>query len=442
MNPTPIAPISSGVQQMPEQQQAVLPEEFEAQLAGYLDKEKSGTIHKESSDSEKTTEQEINQETEEDTTDEAISLDSPLLYTGTFNLKQEQQPAKGTVNVSQQSVEMDEPIDLLGNTVSKPTVVNEPTNRIQEEPIGKDVASLLTEETNLIEMDQTQSTTKENEMVGSILPTGRFLTAEWKNDRMAINQLAAKPVDSTGTSLNEVLGEVGQPIGTSEALTDNGQLQHQNVDTVESKLKVLTEPVLNETLLKKSNSRITDSENAETVMHVSEMDTDGQSINQQPLFEGTAVKQSNVTEPLRQASIQMINEVVLEQAESVLNGKQSVAHVTLTPDKMGEVKITVELTDNVLLTKIVVDNLETRELLTTGMRHLTDKLDRQNIRLGELTIQLNENTTADFASQERQQERQQKSFESPQMNFSDNEIEILRTEEKTETDTGRLSILV
>ncbi len=510
MNPTPVAPISSGVQQMPEQQQAVLPEEFEAQLAGYLDKEKSGTIHKEISDSKKKTEQEINQETEEDPADEVIILDSPLLYTGMFNLKQEQQSAKVTVKESEQSVEvnqplnsnepifaaqvavetkkidsfvvsqneellpdtqntkfvdyskeplvtevndlqkslkdqtvtMDEPIELVGKTVSKPTVVNEPTNRIQGELISKDAANLLVEETNLIEMDQMQSTTKENEMVGSILPTGRFLTAEWKNGRMAVNQLTAKPVDSTGTSQTELLGETSQPIGISEALIDNELLQPKNLATVENKLNVLTEPVLNETLLKKIVSRMTDSENTETAMQGAEMDTDGQTIHQQPLFEATAVKQSNVIEPVRQASIQMINEVVLEQAEAVLSGKQSVAHVTLTPAKMGEVKITVELTDNVLLTKIVVDNLETRELLTTGMHHLTDKLDRQNIRLGELTIQLNENATAGFTSQERQQEGQQKSFESPQINFSDNEIEMIRTEEKAEIDTDRLSILV
>ena len=488
MNPTPVAPISSGVQQMPEQQQAVLPEEFEAQLAGYLDKEKSGTIHKESSDSEKTTEQEINQETEEDTTDEAISLDSPLLYTSTFNLTQKpvevnqplnssepifaaqitvetekidafavgqneknlpntqenqfvesfMEPLATEVSSSQQSLkDQTEPIESIGKTVTKPAVVNEPTNRIQGESIAKDALNLLVEETNLIEMDQMQSTTKENEMVGSILPTGRFLTAEWKNDRMAVNQLTAKPSDSTGTSLNKVLDDASQP---SEALSDNELLQPQNLATVESKLNVLTEPVLNETLLKKSISRMTDLENAETALQGAEMDMDGQTIHQQPLFEATAVKQSNVVEPIRQASIQMINEVVLEQAEAVLSGKQSVAHVTLTPVKMGEVKITVELTDNVLLTKIVVDNLETRELLTTGMHHLTDKLDRQNIRLGELTIQLNENATAGFTSQERQQEGQQKSFESPQLNFSDNEI--LKTEEKSEIDTGRLSILV
>ncbi|EDP69242.1 hypothetical protein CAT7_09380 [Carnobacterium sp. AT7] len=492
MNPTPVAPISSGAQQLPEQQQAVLPEEFEAQLAGYLDKEKSGTIHKEISDSKKTKEQEINQETDEDTADEAIFLDSPVLYTGTFNLTQEQQPVavnqplnssepdfaaqitvatekidafavgqnekilpdtKETkfvesfmeplateVSSSQQRLkDQAEPIESVGKTVTKPAVVNEPTNRIQGESIAKDAVNLLVEETILIEMDQMQSTTKENEMVGSILPTGRFLTAEWKNDRMAVNQLTAKPDDSTGTSLNEVLDDASQP---SEALNDNELLQPQNLDTVKSKLNVLIEPVLNETLLKKSISRMTDSENTETAMRVAEMDTDGQTIHQQPLFEATAVKQSNVIEPVRQASVQMINEVVLEQAEAVLSGKQSIAHVILTPAKMGEVKITVELTDNVLLTKIVVDNLETRELLTTGMQHLTDKLDRQNIRLGELTIQLNENATAGFTSQERQQEGQQKSFESPQMNFSDNEIELLKTEEKAEIDTGRLSILV
>ncbi|MGB7460374.1 MAG: hypothetical protein WA887_05800, partial [Carnobacterium jeotgali] len=396
MNPTPVAPISSGVQQMPKQQQEVLPEEFESQLAGYLDKEKSGTIHKEISDSKKTTEQEINQETEEDPADEVISLDSPLLYTDTFNLIQKpvevdqqlnsrepdfaaqitvetekidafvvgqngkklpdtqenkfidsfMEPLTTEVSSPQQSLEdQTEPIELVGKTGTKPAVVNETINGIQGESIAKDVANLLVDETNLIEMDQTQSTTKENEMVGSILPTGRFLTAEWKNGRMAANQLTAKSADSTGNLQTEVLNDASQPSG---ALTDNELLQPQNLATDESKLNVLTEPVLNETLFKKSISRMTDPENAETALQGAETDMDGQTIHQQPLFEATAVKQSNVVEPIRQASIQMINEVVLEQAKAVLSGKQSVAQVTLTPAKMGEVKITVELTDNVL----------------------------------------------------------------------------------------------
>lgn len=505
MNPTPVAPISSGVQLMPNQQQEMLPEEFEAQLAGYLNKEKPSTIHKEISDSKETTEEETN----EDKTDEILTLDSPLFYTGPFNVRPEQQPTKGTASVSEQPVEVnqllnssdpiftaqvavetekidavavvqnedvlsdtqktpfvapsiepllkednevqthlksqtsmiEEPVEIEKNVVSKPTVVREPINRRQEETLVKDAATLLVKETHLIELDQTQVTAKENELTESILPTGRFLTAEWKNERVAANQIISEPIDRTGNLLSEVSSETVQTIGTSEATADNGQLQQPKFDTIENKFKVLMEPVVKETSLKNPVSQ-NESKNSEAVTQVAEWDGQGKPIQQQPIFEAASVKQPSVVEPVRQAVIQMVNEVVLEQAETVLSGKQSVAHVTVTPEKMGEVKITVELTDNVLLTKIVVDNFETRELLTNGMHRLTDNLDRQNIRLGELTIQMNENTTAGFTSQERQGEEQNSRFRQQQTNYSNKEIETLKTEEKKDTDTSRLSILV
>lgn len=489
MNPTPVAPISNGVQLMPDQQQEMLPEEFEAQLAGYLDKEKPSTIHKEISDSKETTEE----ETKEETTDETLVLDSLPFYTAPFNLRQEQQVVKSTMNPSEQpqvkvnqllnssepifaaqvTVETEkiaavavvqnedalsdtqkipfaasaiepltkeddeaqltlknQPVELDKNGRLKSTVVHESTNRQQGEALVKNATSLLVEETELIEMDQMDVTTKENELTESILPTGRFLTAEWKNGRMAANQIISEPVDGTETLIAEPVAQ------TSEVMTDSRLPQEPNLDSIESRLKVLTEPTV-------ENSASRDqSENAETVAQGGEVDAKGQPFQQPTLFETSTVKQPSVIEPVKQAGIQMVNEVVLEQAETLLSGKQSVAHVTLTPEKMGEVKITVELTDNVLLTKIVVDNLETRELLTTGMHRLTDNLDRQNIRLGELTIQMNENATAGFTSQERHDEEQKNTFGQQQTTLSDNEKKPLKTEEKKDSDTGRLSILV
>jgi flagellar hook-length control protein FliK len=196
----------------------------------------------------------------------------------------------------------------------------------------------------------------------------------------------------------------------------------------------------NEKLLKNPISFMKDLESTEQSIQIAEVDQQGQPIQQQSMVEVLVVKQSSVAESIKQASIQLVSEVIIQEAESLLSGKQSIAHVTLSPEKMGEVKITVELIDNVLMTKIVVDNVETRELLTSGMNRLTDNLDRQNIRLGELTIQLNEHATADSASQERQGEEQKRTFGQKQAKISDNEIKTLKSDGKI--DTGRLSILV
>lgn len=506
MKPTPVAPTTSGVQLMPKQQQEMSPKEFEAQLAGYLDKEKPGTIHKEISDAKETNEKGIKKEitNEEEPTDETISLDSPLFYTGSFKVKQENQPAKGTVNEqpqlevkqilssneplfsaqvavgtekiagfiqkedpslgTQKTQPVETPMEPLAKEVTeleksleqplasreetvelgkkpffKPASITKPAIGTQVVPMAKKETAILLEEAKLIEANQVRVVPKENELVGTILPTGRFLTAEWKNGRMGVTQIITEPVDLAKTSLDE---ETVQTIGMSEATTDNKQLQHPNLDTIESRSKFLTETGLNERPLEKLVSSMKDLESSDAVAQVTEVDKQGQPIQQQPIFEVATVKQPSAIEIVKQAGIQMVSEVVMQEAETVLSGKQSVAHVTLSPERMGEVRITVELTDNVLLTKIVVDNVETRELLTTGMHRLTDNLDRQNIRLGELTIQLNEQATADSTSQERQRKEQKRTFGQKHANFLDNEIEPLKSEGRTDTNTSRLSILV
>lgn len=466
MNPTPVATISNGVQQTLDQKQEVLPEEFEAQLAGYLEKEKPGAIHKETSDS-----KEMNkEEAQEETTEEIPILDSPLLYAGLFNLQQEQsiesslseQPenevnqllGSSNLNFSAQMDVENEKIDAFVQIEDQTTnsqqiqleesSVEPLTKEISElqknlsdqtmtigEPLVKDVDNLLLEETSLIEMEQVPSITKkETEIADSILSNGRFLTAEWKSGRMTEHTIT-EPVESAVV-----------PKETINQLANNSGQKQTETDTFEDKLKGLIESVSKETTIKESVSSKNNLESHDALTQITEDEIQGQPIQQQTIVDTSAVKQSKAIEPAKQAVVQMVNDVMLEQAETVLSGKQSVARVTLTPERMGEVNIRVEMVDNVLQTKIVVDNLETRELLTTGMHHLTDNLDRQNIRLGELTIQLNENATASFTSQERHGEEKKGAFGQQQNNFSDNERETIRSEEKTETDTNRLSILV
>ncbi|MBT2731866.1 flagellar hook-length control protein FliK [Carnobacterium sp. ISL-102] len=445
------------------------------------------------------------EESDEEPTEKMLILDPMLLYTGSFNVRLDHQSAKDTSDQSQSKVnqllDSNEPVfsaqvivgtgkierfiqneDLLPEdkqsqstdlprepsvevvndlqksieqTVAvsektvelekkpflKPTVVNESASKIQVGSLIKNETSFLVKDADWIGSDQVRVVPKENELVGSILPTGRFLTAEWKNGRMMVNQSLAERMDST-TSLSEPVEKTSkstvQTVAISEMIASNGVPHQPNLETIESKSTVLTETGLNEKLV----SNMKNLESSEAVAQVTEVDKQNQPIQQQLVFEAPTVKQPSVIEAVKQAGIQMVSEVVLQEAETVLSGKQSVAHVTLSPERMGEVRITVELTDNVLLTKIVVDNVETRELLTTGMHRLTDNLDRQNIRLGELTIQLNEHATADSASQERQRKEQKRAFGQKQTNFLDNEIEPLKSEGRTDRNTSRLSILV
>lgn len=471
MNPTPIAPISNGVQKSLDQRQEVKPEEFEAQLAGYLEKEKPNTIHKEKSNSKETAEE----DTPEESTDETLSVETPLLYMGWQNQQQAAPPANG--NLSEQSINEEnqmiksndslfltqlgmenEKIESMINNeeLSSPKldVSKVPKNPIHlmdvmEVPSTKSSDNPALAETIVLETDPVLSAVKKEVlMVDSLVANGRFLTAEWKSGG-STEQNSTEPDVMSDLLLDEKPKLVNEavviPVETTEPIEPVNRavkvvspLEQETIETQTTESAELTtiEPIVKEVALTKKTV-----EHQETYTQVAEIETPVHSVQQQSIVESSSIKPLSTAEPVRQTMVQMVNDVLLEQVETVSSGKQSVARVSLNPERMGNVNIRVEMIDNVLVTKIVVDNLETRELLTTGMHQLTDNLDRQNIRLGELTIQLNENGTADFTSQERQGEEQKSSF-GQQLTGSVNEPETIQVEEKRESGSGRLSILV
>lgn len=471
MNPTPIAPISNGVQKSLDQRQEVKPEEFEAQLAGYLEKEKPNTIHKEKSNSKETAEE----DTPEESTDETLSVETPLLYMGWQNQQQATSPAND--NLSEQSINEenqmiksndslfltqlgmeDQKIESMNKNekLSSPkldvsTATKNPIHsmEVMEEQSVKSSDKPALAETIVLETDSVISAVKKEVfMTDSVVANGRFLTAEWKSGR-STKQNSTETDEMTDLSLNEKQKQLSEavviPVETSE-LTEPvdrvgkvvSPLEQETTETQTNKLAELNtiEPIIKEVALTKKTA-----ERQETYTQVAEIETPVQSVQQQSIVETSSIKPLSTAEPVRQTMVQMVNDVLLEQVETVSSGKQSVARVSLNPERMGNINIRVEMINNVLVTKIVVDNLETRELLTTGMHQLTDNLDRQNIRLSELTIQLNENGTADFTSQERQGEEQKSSF-GQQIAVSGNEPEAMQVEEKRDSGSGRLSILV
>ncbi len=463
--------MSNGVQKSLDQRQEVKPEEFEAQLAGYLEKEKPNMIHKEKSNSKETAEE----DTPEESTDENLSVETSLLYMEWQNQQQATPPENG--NLSEQSINEenkmiksndslfltqlgmeDEKIESMINNeeLSSPKldVSTAPKNSIhsmdvmEEQSIkGSDKTALA--ETILLETDPVLSAVKKEVlMVDSLVANGRFLTAEWKSGGNT-EQNSAETDEMPDFSLDEKQKQFSEavviPVETSERTEPVNRvvkvvspLEQETTETQTNESAELNtiEPIVKEVA---STKKI--AEHQETYTQVAEIETPVSTVQQQSNVESSSIKPLSTAEPVRQTMVQMVNDVLLEQVETVSSGKQSVARVSLNPERMGNVNIRVEMIDNVLVTKIVVDNLETRELLTTGMHQLTDNLDRQNIRLGELTIQLNENGTADFTSQERQGEEQKSSF-GQKMTVSDNESEVMQVEVKRDSGSGRLSILV
>lgn len=471
MNPTPVAPMSNGVQKSLDQRQEVKPEEFEAQLAGYLEKEKPNTIHKEKSNSKETAEE----ETPEESTDESLSVETPLLYMGWQNQQQATPPAND--NLSEQSINEenqmiksndslfltqlgmeDQKIESMNKNekLSSPKldVSTAPKNPIlsmevmEEQSVNSSNNPVLAE-TIVLETDPVLSAVKKEVlMTDSIVANGRFLTAEWKSGR-STEQNSAETDEMPDFSLNEKQKQFSEavviPVETSELtepvnrvvkVVSSLEQETPEIQTNESAELNTIEPIIKEVA---STKKI--AEHQETYTQVAEIEIPVSTVQQQSIVETSSIKPLSTAEPVRQTMVQMVNDVLLEQVETVSSGKQSVARVSLNPERMGNINIRVEMINNVLVTKIVVDNLETRELLTTGMHQLTDNLDRQNIRLSELTIQLNENGTADFTSQERQGEEQKSSF-GQQIAVSGNEPEAIQVEEKSETGSRRLSILI
>ncbi|MGB6178878.1 flagellar hook-length control protein FliK [Carnobacterium sp.] len=167
--------------------------------------------------------------------------------------------------------------------------------------------------------------------------------------------------------------------------------------------------------------------------------------------DSTVMNQKNSVEPIlvkgatqdsiRQKVTQEVNQLISNEIEQAQTKGQSSAKVTLSPEGMGDISISLELKDSVLSTKIIVDNLKTQELLTGGVPKLSDNLNRHSIQIGEVTIQL---TTADQNSShfDQRQHRKEHQLKRPATRGTFGESVPAQGVQEAQGKTGRLSILV
>lgn len=308
---------------------------------------------------------------------------------------------------------------LLAESLMSTPVHDQIVNGNEEKgkKMSKETEALITAKA-AVSVANTESQTAE-----TFLPTGRFMSANWKTEKELPEQMAGSETQKNHLQdlATELELETVQPSKEGPFIDDSqfGKDISQTLAPPSTDLAGEEPQAAN-----MSESKIQDS----------------------PLFNGVlnGMQQgvSESTSAARQQTVQMVKEVIAEITETFKSSSQSSAEVSISPERMGTIRIKLELTDHVLSTKIVVDSLKTQELLNGSIQQLTDNLNRQQIQLGEVMIQLNTNGEMGFNFAERQAQEQKKQQPCQAGTVTVGETALLKAEENTVTQPGRLSILV
>ena len=461
---------------LPAQKQAVLPKEFQKNLtAATLQKEKPGKNIHNSPDSKKVEEQ-------RDEADETSSeADAALFFSGLLTAIQEQPMKQEAALLTAVESSVTEPplltavtsvlaeqamteVDLQQVTTWQEGKASETVEQVlikkealstenllptkvqssagsEQKAAGAFVSvsdeeqenkKWIKEEKSLSTMEvQVTAVQSEKQLTESVLPTGRFMTENWKAEK---DTAASKAELEHQVPVKEDSQIKNSQTFLSEADLETGQISKASSTSAES-------------VVKKENLQAVSSHQTELAAEEPTVNNlKDHKVQEQPLFNGlmtgTQTEVSETTGVGRQQVAQAVKEVIAETMETFKTGKQSSAEVNISPGRMGNIQIKLELIDNVLSTKMVVDSLKTHELLTGSLQQLTDNLNRQQIQLGEVTIQLNTNGETGFSFAEGQTQEQRKQMPRQTGTIATATASLTKSEEATVKQPGRLSILV
>lgn len=153
------------------------------------------------------------------------------------------------------------------------------------------------------------------------------------------------------------------------------------------------------------------------------------------------VTKTSNQDTIRQKVTYEVNQLISKESEQVQAKGQSSAKVTISPEGMGDISISLELKDHVLSTKIIVDSLKVQELLTGGVPKLSDNLNQHSIQIGEVSIQLaSSEQQGSLFDQKQHKKEQQIKKNTPKGSYVESAPKKVAPE--ANGTLGRLSILV
>jgi flagellar hook-length control protein FliK len=99
--------------------------------------------------------------------------------------------------------------------------------------------------------------------------------------------------------------------------------------------------------------------------------------------------------------IKLFEKEIIEQVQKTIlstankNGSHQIS-LTLNPEKLGEVKLTIQVDGNVVSAKINVENLQVKNIIEQNLQQLKEALDKQNLSAGSLDVNVGENEARDL----------------------------------------------
>lgn len=140
-------------------------------------------------------------------------------------------------------------------------------------------------------------------------------------------------------------------------------------------------------------------------------------------------------EVLSTENIVRVSESIIKLMETSTQGDTKVMKVKLYPEELGNVDITLKMEEGQLIAKILVDNDHVRQLFTNNIQELNQNLIRQNIHIGDMQVDLNNNSHGNQEQDGRNQFKPNKSI-----NIGDRSIRETSSRE-VRVSPGEISVL-
>jgi flagellar hook-length control protein FliK len=113
-------------------------------------------------------------------------------------------------------------------------------------------------------------------------------------------------------------------------------------------------------------------------------------------IEANKFSDSSELTPVSPRFVKLFEKEIVEQVQKVIlnsinkNGVHQIS-LTLNPEKLGEIKLTIQVDGNMVSARLNVENVQVKQIIEQNLQGLKDSLAQQNLNAGTLDVNVGEN---------------------------------------------------
>lgn len=373
------------------------------------------------------------------------SVEKPLEGNPTFKLSVEESNIAVSKAVPQHvpaAAKKNEGIlkQVLTNNVTDSPAATESSTTVRADLLVEETAMLQVPTKEAAAVNEKETVTQDGKALNE-KQTASVREAETK-DVPKTTQVSEKEIQSS-LNTKEVMGKAAKETAPSES-----NKTYSKPVSKASSAKEHTPSFDNRKILEKSSTETKENIPKESLDRTSFIEVTEQTNTFQAQFrqtEGSTPKaQPSQTElktvPKEQVTT-VLKDMVVEQSQSAESPGLVTTRIKLTPNHLGEVDVQLEMNNNRLTAKIVVEHPETKQWLEQQLTPLTKVLADQAIHIQDFQVAISQSAQLSSQFNGQFQEGKQPGFDQKKSNrrFTEGNNETEETQEKQ--SVGRLSLL-